>query len=164
MNMIDYAKTMFQDCIETMKLKNRDYSSGEHPFGNFDAVRQYGVSPVTGFIARMSDKIERTNTWLEYGSLKVRDESIKDTLADLANYAMLLDGYTSSVHTREGLVRHAEAFYAEALNKLNDWILKKEFRPKAMVLDEIKQSLAHVTHKSLIAIALHSMTLSYNAK
>ena len=40
--------------------------------------------------------MKRIATFVNNGELKVKDESVKDTLQDLANYAILFAGYLES--------------------------------------------------------------------
>jgi hypothetical protein len=44
----------------------------------------------------MSDKFARITTFVNKGVLKVKDESVEDTLLDLANYCILMAGYIKS--------------------------------------------------------------------
>ena len=76
-----------QEELELVKKKNADYSSEDNPFANFDMFGAYG------FLVRMSDKLMRVKQILEHGEIKVKDESVKDTLMDLSNYANLLIAY-----------------------------------------------------------------------
>jgi hypothetical protein len=49
-----------------------------------------------GFLTRMSDKLSRIGSYVTKGILMVKDESIEDTLIDLANYCILFAGYIRS--------------------------------------------------------------------
>jgi hypothetical protein len=60
-------------------------------------VGVYGIDPVAGFLTRMSDKMARINSFRENGKLLVANESVEDTLTDLANYSCLLAGYLKSL-------------------------------------------------------------------
>lgn len=75
--------------------KNHDYAGGgDDPFFNFTRVEENGVcSTETGFLARMSDKYSRITTFVNKGILKVADESVVDTLIDMANYCILMAGF-----------------------------------------------------------------------
>lgn len=91
-----------QQCIEKMsaitKAKNADYTgTGDDPFANFTRVEALGVcSTEQGFLTRMVDKLARINSFAQKGELQVKDESVEDTLLDLANYAILFAGYIKS--------------------------------------------------------------------
>lgn len=85
--------------VEITAKKNADYAgSGDDPFANF---RQIGGLVQTkdmdvvaiGFLTRMSDKFSRIGSFISRGELMVKDESVEDTLLDLANYSALFAGY-----------------------------------------------------------------------
>lgn len=90
----NFAEKFMADCLEISKKKNADYSSGADPFLNFKSVGEEWVE--IGFYTRMSDKMSRLRSFIRNGELQVKDESIKDTLMDLANYSILLAGYLKS--------------------------------------------------------------------
>ena len=91
---IEAFKATTDNMVETVIRKNHDYtSSGTDPFDNFNAVEQLGIcSSETGILVRMTDKIKRIISLLEKGEggAMVKDESIEDTMVDLANYAIIL--------------------------------------------------------------------------
>jgi len=68
---------------ELFKKKNQDYG---------DAFAEYGV---IGVLVRMGDKIKRLQSISQKSITLVNDESMRDTLIDLQNYAsmaiMLMD-------------------------------------------------------------------------
>lgn len=75
----------FRDIVDEMaktyERKNHDYGDS---FGI--SVRKYGnIAALT----RMSDKFNRIENLILNGNAKVKDESLKDTLLDLANYAVM---------------------------------------------------------------------------
>lgn len=79
------------------KAKNADYAGakgGKDAFANFRMVEHLGVASVEqGMLTRMCDKFSRLASFIEQGTLQVKDESIQDTLLDFANYCILLAGY-----------------------------------------------------------------------
>ena len=95
----DFAKDFFGKCIEISRKKNADYTGGsmvEDPFANFRSVEVFGIRTEHGFITRMTDKMARIASFTAKGELLVKDESVIDSLNDLANYACLLAGYIES--------------------------------------------------------------------
>lgn len=64
------------ECLEVFKKKNADYG---------DAFAQYGT---IGVIVRIGDKISRLST-ISKNKIEVKDESLRDTLLDLHNYAAM---------------------------------------------------------------------------
>lgn len=101
----DFAQSFFGDCIEISKKKNADYTGGnDNPFANFTSVENLGIKTEQGFLTRMMDKMARIASYVSKGELQVKDESVTDTLRDLANYSCLLAGYIASkkIHTKNG--------------------------------------------------------------
>jgi len=96
---IEYHKKVVLKMNDIVKQKNHDYTGGDNcdAFANFVSVEQIGIaSTEQGFLTRMMDKMMRINTFVKQGQLKVKDESVKDTLMDLANYSILMMGYIES--------------------------------------------------------------------
>lgn len=87
MNRIEQMKQVQQDALALFTKKNIDYG---------DAFAKYGV---IGVLMRIEDKIQRSLSITKNGVNLVNDESIRDTLIDLHNYAamaiMLLDEKTT---------------------------------------------------------------------
>ena len=83
MDRVSQYKAVQKEAIELFQRKNKDYG---------DAFANYG--PV-GVIVRMGDKINRLSSVTKNQVSLVQNESIRDTLIDLHNYAamaiMLLD-------------------------------------------------------------------------
>lgn len=80
--------------------KNADYTGGSiDPFANFtkvEALTNGVVSTEAGFLTRMTDKFARISSFVAKGELQVKDESVHDSLLDLANYCALFSGYIKS--------------------------------------------------------------------
>lgn len=72
------------------RAKNHDYAKPEKQdyYSNFRECEDMGITASQGISVRMSDKWSRIKR-LEAREAKVPDESIEDTLLDLANYALL---------------------------------------------------------------------------
>lgn len=107
MNKAEYL-AYHEDCCERLKsitkAKNADYTGdSEDPFANFRQVEVVGVCATeTGFLTRMFDKFSRIRSFVQKGVLHVKDESIEDTLLDLANYCILMAGYIKSKKANHG--------------------------------------------------------------
>ncbi len=85
-----------QKMIAVTKAKNQDYCGpqGSDPFKNFRTPEFFGfASAEQGFLTRMCDKFARVSSFVQAGVLQVKDETVEDTLIDLANYAILLAGF-----------------------------------------------------------------------
>ena len=82
-NRTEQMITVQTEGLELFKRKNKDYG---------DAFAKYGV---IGVLMRIEDKIQRSMSITKNGVNLVNDESIRDTLIDLHNYAamaiMLMD-------------------------------------------------------------------------
>ena len=66
----------------TYKKKNQDYGDSFHK-----SVTEFG--PLAGLV-RIGDKYNRLKQLITTGNQQVKDESIKDTLLDMANYCIML--------------------------------------------------------------------------
>lgn len=87
--LIQRMSALYDQNIEIAIKKNQDYANNDEPFANFEACEAFGVPTEIGFMTRMTDKLCRVGNLLTREAAVV-DESIFDTLSDLANYAMLL--------------------------------------------------------------------------
>jgi cytochrome c-type biogenesis protein CcmE len=83
---------------DVTKAKNADYTGDlSDPFKNFKQVEFMGIcSAEQGFLTRMTDKMMRIGSFVKKGELQVKDESVTDTLQDLAIYAILMLCYIKS--------------------------------------------------------------------
>lgn len=95
---MDFHSSECEKMKEITRAKNSDYCGiGDDPFKNFRQVEYLGVCSVEqGFMTRMSDKMSRISSYIQKGELEVKDESVTDSLRDLANYSVLLMGYLES--------------------------------------------------------------------
>lgn len=76
----DYFREITTRMVDVYVAKNHDY-------GNSFAMTR-GIVPGT-ILVRLYDKLNRLRSLLIGGKAKVKDESIADTLLDLANYAVM---------------------------------------------------------------------------
>lgn len=78
-------KDCFDEILEEMKevhrKKNADYGNNFH--------KRYERWGFLTALLRLSDKMERLENIYEKGEIEVKDESVEDTLLDLANYAVM---------------------------------------------------------------------------
>ena len=80
MNKTDKLALIFKESLETYRAKNADYGDS--------FSKSYQEFGLTAPIVRMSDKLERLKS-LSKADAQVKDESIRDTLIDLGNYAFM---------------------------------------------------------------------------
>ena len=86
-------KSKLESMYNIMRIKNSDYASEDNPFRNLMMVEKLWLSSTEKWILiRMVDKISRVSNLLNKKN-KVKDESIEDTLLDLANYSLILSIY-----------------------------------------------------------------------
>lgn len=119
MTKTDYIKFHAECCRrmqEITQAKNADYTgSSSSPFANFSETEVYaGVATERGFLVRMGDKLSRIRSFIDKGVLQVKDESVEDTLLDLANYCILLAGYIQSKKRGEVFGTQAVEFLKQA--------------------------------------------------
>ena len=106
MNREDLVKLHGQLITEAHHLmvrKNKDYAgrSGEEPFANFTRVEAMGICSTTkGFLVRRTDKMSRLSSFADAGTFAVADESLRDTVLDIINYAILLYAYETEERDR----------------------------------------------------------------
>lgn len=81
MNKTEKHKLICEKLNKLYEAKNADYGDS---FGK--SYREYGL---TMSCIRLEDKLNRLKSLNFSRSIKVKDESIEDTLMDLANYAIM---------------------------------------------------------------------------
>ncbi len=72
--------TICQELFETYKAKNADYGN------SFAQVREKYPNAI---LIRLNDKLNRLETLMNGAEQQVNDESVEDTLLDLANYCIM---------------------------------------------------------------------------
>lgn len=96
---VNALKDNYKSAIDIVEVKNHDYASVSDPFRNFRFAEYLNLGVDKAILVRMSDKLARISNLLDQES-KVKDESIGDTLLDLANYAMILKVYLEENDTK----------------------------------------------------------------
>ncbi len=89
---LKYFKKTLNDNYIIIKKKNLDYATSNEAFLNFKTSEMFDISVETGIIVRMCDKLSRISNLINKKA-DVKNESILDTLQDLANYATILKIY-----------------------------------------------------------------------
>lgn len=104
MNKADRMAVIFKESLDTYKAKNADYGDS--------FSKSYQEFGLTAPIVRMSDKLERLKS-LSKTEAQVKDESIKDTLIDLGNYAFMT-ALELEMHSKDEVVYYVgdEAYYS----------------------------------------------------
>lgn len=78
---VDYFDEIVEEMKDIHTKKNADYGNNFHK-----RFEKWGFLTA---LLRLSDKMERLENIYEKGEIQVKDESVYDTLIDLANYAVM---------------------------------------------------------------------------
>jgi len=82
----------FNELLEKMSElhadKDHDYSKDGH-LANFYVSEDFGIPAWKGCLIRLSDKFSRIKSLVKKGNNQVKDESLIDSLQDLAVYSLL---------------------------------------------------------------------------
>jgi hypothetical protein len=82
---------LLQELADMHENKSHDYSStGTGPFDNFMSSQDFNVSPILGVLIRAGDKWARIKSMIKTGINMVREESLIDTLKDMASYCLIV--------------------------------------------------------------------------
>ncbi len=91
--MTRFGHSKFYELLDQMaeihSAKNHDYAGTKDPLANLKCAERIDIEPWIGCWIRIQDKVSRVETFIRQGEYKVKDESVKDTLLDLAIYALL---------------------------------------------------------------------------
>jgi len=118
--LVKEVSTIFNECIEILKAKNKDYSGEADSFGNFRMCEMLGICRTEcGILVRITDKLARTANLLDKEPA-VRDERIDDTLKDLINYSAILLAYLRSRRSNSIIDSYREGIVTDEVKKLLD--------------------------------------------
>jgi len=85
------GQNSFRDVLSEMAdlhdRKNADYGTDADPFANVRASEEFGIPAWLGSVVRANDKMTRLKAFSVKGEL--RNESVEDSLIDLANYCVI---------------------------------------------------------------------------
>ena len=110
----------FYEILETIKnlhdAKKHDYGNTDI-FANFRLSELAGIPAWQGSVVRMGDKYARISNFIKKGDFKFKEESIKDTLMDMAIYSLI----TIVLYEEEMFNDHVKQFQEELQEgKTND--------------------------------------------
>ena len=80
---------ILQQMQDTHDRKRNDYAADD-PFGNFRESERLGIPAWKGALIRLSDKYTRIMNLAAGREQMVKDETIEDTLLDLAVYSIIV--------------------------------------------------------------------------
>jgi hypothetical protein len=82
-------REIVKEIVEVHDRKNHDYAGSEY-LSNFLMCERYmGIPAWKGCIIRLSDKMSRLMNIAKNEEISVSDETVTDTLTDLAVYAII---------------------------------------------------------------------------
>ena len=88
-----YGHPLFYQLLDELKeihsQKNHDYAGEDDPLKNFRMSENMGIPAWKGCLIRISDKFSRLCSFAKKEEYEVKDESIEDTLKDLAVYSLI---------------------------------------------------------------------------
>jgi hypothetical protein len=79
---------LLDELAQTHHVKSLGYDGNEKPYSNFRGSEELGVEPWRGALLRMRDKWQRILSLVRGGIDTLNGESLRDTLIDLASYAL----------------------------------------------------------------------------
>lgn len=132
--LISHTEEIFSKCVDTMKMKNADYSGSDaNAFRNFEGVEYFKVCETKiGMMVRLTDKFMRISHLLKKPP-QVKTESLKDSIEDAINYLAIMHAYitaqeneatvdTEEVHIDDKIVK-------EAVDRFLGWQFPDDFHP-----------------------------------
>lgn len=132
-----------EKCISRMKeiliATGHDYAGSDDRFSNFRLCEAMGIPTWKGIVIRMSDKLSRIMCFAKADALKVKDESVEDTLIDLANYALLcLCAYRDEA-AKKGSYRGIQVIETKGgVENFKEAIRQGDWKPLTMPIDPDK--------------------------
>jgi len=91
--LVSIHKDLCNKACVLMQKKSEDYATGSDPFANFKRGEILGFATAEeGLMLRVIDKVSRISTFLKQGKLTVENESVNDSIMDIINYMVLLQG------------------------------------------------------------------------
>lgn len=78
-----------KEMVELHDRKNRDYAGSEYLSNFMMCEQRMGIPAWKGCIIRLSDKMSRLMNIARTDEISVSDETVTDTLTDLAVYAII---------------------------------------------------------------------------
>jgi hypothetical protein len=81
---------MLAEMESVLVKKGHDYSGETDTLANFKELEDLDISCEMSIFIRLTDKYVRLKNFMRLQDLKSSEESIDDTLLDLANYCLLM--------------------------------------------------------------------------
>ena len=75
---------------DVFSKKSHDYTGADSdPFINLRLSEKMGIDAWKGALVRMGDKFSRLCSFAKKDTFQVKEESVEDTLVDMANYSLI---------------------------------------------------------------------------
>ena len=87
-DLLDLHRALTNEANSLMEKKNKDYGLEDDPFLNFRSAQVVGVEVERGILVRLLDKLSRAGNLISKEP-SVVNESMRDTVLDIINYAIL---------------------------------------------------------------------------
>lgn len=100
--LLSTAEETFKKCLDLIRRKNHDYSTGDDEFRNLRLITHVrpNISIVDGVMVRLCDKIARIGNLLDFPP-EVKDESINDSIDDAINYLIFIKSLRKAKKTEK---------------------------------------------------------------
>lgn len=85
--LVKHVSDFYAKGVDLVSKKSHDYGNSD-ALANLKAADGIGIDPRLGIVVRLQDKLSRLANHAQRRSFKV-DETIEDTLLDIANYCAL---------------------------------------------------------------------------
>lgn len=90
---IQLAESFQDEGLNILDGKSNDYAKEDDVMSAFKTVEVFNIKPEHALLSRMTEKLSRISNIVNGKNIKVLDESVKDSLLDLANYSFILYAY-----------------------------------------------------------------------
>ena len=145
MGLVDFFKKLTDKELETLVAKNHDYAGEQneksHPLFNLALGERLGIGNIQeGILWRLSDKYARLINFTKNKNLKVKSESVLDTIQDARNYLILLaySFYMDGIITFEDLTEVNDPV-VEVLEKMMEEQSKNPSRGRDPIIDTLPE-------------------------
>lgn len=92
--LMEFHRKTCTKALQVMRAKNHDYGASDDPFANFRRTEALGICTAEqSFLVRWTDKLSRIATFISGKGLRVKDETVEDTIVDSINYPILFLAY-----------------------------------------------------------------------
>ena len=98
---LSHIEGTFTKALQLVQKKNTDYAEDTNPFKNFEFARLLNMSVEQAILLRCVDKLARISNLTQRGedNRAITDESIEDTVVDIANYLAIMLAYRDNEKT-----------------------------------------------------------------